>query len=124
MFDQAFLDAQKVKLEEKKKNLLDAISGVATPDDQHHAKGDFDPKYPNVGDEEDENAQEVAQYQNNISAEAELEQDLKNVEDALKKIESGSYGICEETGKPIRQERLEAFPEARTCHTPEEKESE
>lgn len=39
----------------------------------------------------------------------------KNVERALKKIEDGSYGICEVSGKPIEEERLEANPAARTC---------
>jgi len=43
-----------------------------------------------------------------------LRRELKDVEDALKKIEEGSYGICEKTGKPIPVERLEAYPAART----------
>ena len=38
-----------------------------------------------------------------------------NIEDALHKIESGTYGICEVSGEPIEQERLEANPAARTC---------
>jgi len=43
-----------------------------------------------------------------------LRRELGDVEDALKKIEEGSYGICEKTGKPIPVERLEVYPAART----------
>jgi len=43
-----------------------------------------------------------------------IRRELKDVEDALKKIEEGSYGICEKTGKLIPVERLEAYPSART----------
>jgi len=43
-----------------------------------------------------------------------LTHQLAEVEHALKKIEDGSYGICEESGKPIPVERLEAYPAART----------
>lgn len=34
---------------------------------------------------------------------------------AIKKIEEGKYGICEECGKPISRERLKAIPYARYC---------
>jgi len=40
---------------------------------------------------------------------------LIEVERALQKIEEGSYGICEGTGKPITKKRLEAVPYARFC---------
>ena len=35
---------------------------------------------------------------------------LSKIEGALKRIESGEYGYCEETGEPISLERLEARP--------------
>jgi DnaK suppressor protein len=35
---------------------------------------------------------------------------LKKIEDALKRIEDGSYGYCEETGEEIGLGRLEARP--------------
>ena len=35
---------------------------------------------------------------------------LKQIDRALEKIENGSYGICEGTGKPIPEERLRAVP--------------
>ena len=40
---------------------------------------------------------------------------LQEIDRALAKIEEGSYGICEGTGKPIAKKRLEAVPYARYC---------
>ncbi len=34
---------------------------------------------------------------------------------ALKKIDSGTYGVCEECGAPIGEKRLEAIPWVRLC---------
>jgi len=38
---------------------------------------------------------------------------LREINNALAKIQDGSYGICEGTGKPISKPRLEAQPWAR-----------
>ena len=38
---------------------------------------------------------------------------LREIDEALEKIENGTYGICEGTGKPISIERLEALPWAK-----------
>lgn len=40
---------------------------------------------------------------------------LQEIDDALQRIEQGTYGICEGTGKPISKARLEAQPWARYC---------
>lgn len=40
---------------------------------------------------------------------------LKEIDDALQRIEKRIYGICEGTGKPIPKARLEAQPWARYC---------
>lgn len=41
-------------------------------------------------------------------------QQLEEVNHALEKMDTGTYGICEETGKEIPVERLKAVPTART----------
>ena len=38
---------------------------------------------------------------------------LYEIEQALKRIEDGTFGVCELTGQPIQPERLEAIPWAR-----------
>jgi DnaK suppressor protein len=37
---------------------------------------------------------------------------IAKIDSALKRIEDGSYGYCEETGEPISLRRLEARPTA------------
>jgi DnaK suppressor protein len=41
--------------------------------------------------------------------------ELEEVQDALKRIDAGTYGICEICGKPIEPARLEAVPWTRYC---------
>jgi RNA polymerase-binding transcription factor len=38
---------------------------------------------------------------------------IREIDDALARIDAGTYGICEITGKPIKAERLEELPWAR-----------
>ena len=40
---------------------------------------------------------------------------LQQVEQALQRMDEGSYGVCEECGGPIGLERLEAVPWANLC---------
>ncbi|MEW6623169.1 MAG: TraR/DksA C4-type zinc finger protein [Bacillota bacterium] len=40
---------------------------------------------------------------------------LQKVEDALRKIDEGTYGTCDECGHPIPIERLNAIPETTKC---------
>lgn len=40
---------------------------------------------------------------------------LREIDDALGRIEQGTYGICEGKGTPIAKARLEANPWARYC---------
>ncbi len=42
-------------------------------------------------------------------------QKLQAFEDALKKVEEGTYGICEECDEPIGPGRLKAMPLAKLC---------
>ncbi|MGH3442450.1 MAG: TraR/DksA family transcriptional regulator [Nitriliruptorales bacterium] len=40
---------------------------------------------------------------------------LTQVEDALKRMDDGTYGLCERCGEPIEPGRLEALPYATLC---------
>lgn len=40
---------------------------------------------------------------------------LTQIDDALKRIKKGTFGVCERTGKPIEKARLIAKPFARLC---------
>jgi RNA polymerase-binding transcription factor DksA len=43
------------------------------------------------------------------------QQTLAEIDAALRRIDDGTYGICEVCGKPIPPERLAAIPWARLC---------
>ncbi len=44
-----------------------------------------------------------------------VRRDLLEIEDALRRIEEGSYGRCETCGGPLGMQRIRAIPEARFC---------
>lgn len=60
----------------------------------------------NVGSEEEERETLFQLIERN-------KKKMKRIEAALDRIEQGTYGICEDTGKKIQKERLEAIPYAR-----------
>ena len=63
--------------------------------------------------DENEVADKLEEFEGNSNIITQLENQLKEVKDALEKIDAGKYGLCEVCGKPIEKERLEAMPSAR-----------
>ncbi len=54
-----------------------------------------------------------------VSKEQEI---LYKIDEALRMIEDGTYGICQTCGKPIKESRLRAVPFAKLCIACQEKE--
>lgn len=48
---------------------------------------------------------------------------LQAIEDALVRIEKGTYGLCRDCGEPIAPARLNAIPWTRVCISCKEKQS-
>jgi RNA polymerase-binding protein DksA len=48
---------------------------------------------------------------------------LQAIEEALQRMEKGTYGICRDCGDPIAAARLEAIPWTRVCITCKQKQS-
>jgi len=71
--------------------------------------------YEDVGDEEGENAYEVAQYSDKLSLEDALKKSLRDAEAALVAIEKGAYGVCKYCKDEIDEQRLEARPTSSAC---------
>ena len=46
---------------------------------------------------------------------------LQAIEDALQRIEKGTYGVCRDCGNPIADARLQAIPWTRVCINCKEK---
>tara|TARA_B100001964_G_C13956279_1_gene475610 strand:- start:359 stop:724 length:366 start_codon:yes stop_codon:yes gene_type:complete len=79
------------------------------------AENDYDAKFPEYGNKDDENAAEVAAFEKNLSLEKTMEISLYNVNKALSKIEKNKYGFCEKCNSLIDKKRLKAFPSATAC---------
>lgn len=60
---------------------------------------------------------DVIEREKSVALLATLQARLAAVNDALRAIDRGTYGICERCGKPISPERLEVKPEATLCVT-------
>ena len=60
-------------------------------------------------------ATETFEFEKEVTIQEMLDGQLAEVQDALRKLDEGSYGVCEACGRPIAAARLEAKPSARFC---------
>lgn len=58
---------------------------------------------------------EAVERLNRVGTARELDAMLRDVERALRKLEDGTYGICDRCGRLIPEERLEARPWSVLC---------
>ena len=57
----------------------------------------------------------IEEFENHAAITKDLEVQYNDVKDALHKIDTTGYGVCEICGEKIEEDRLEANPAARTC---------
>ena len=111
--DQQTLAGFKTKLEARQEKIISQLESVG-----HRVSGaetNFHADFPDYGDSEEDNATEVADYTKNLSFERGLEKELRGIEAALAKIETGAYGRCSHCGQEIEIERLMIRPESNSC---------
>ncbi len=111
--NKAFIKEMEARLTEEKERLAKELKEFA--DQNPKNVEDYDAKFPNMGDKEDENAEEVDTYSTNLTLERTLEANLRDVEKALDRIKAGNYGICKYCGKEIDEKRLRARPASSSC---------
>lgn len=58
-------------------------------------------------------ASETAERETSLAVLEHIDEQLQAIDDAFARLDEGRYGICEGTGEPIPDERLEADPTAR-----------
>ena len=63
----------------------------------------------------EEEADGALQLEKRMALEVRLRASLTEIEHALQKYETGTYGLCDSCGKTIDQARLEALPQANLC---------
>ncbi len=98
-----FIAEMKAVLEKELEKLGGALGRLAGSNGSGSA-------FPEYGDGEDENANEISDYSSNIQIENELEKAIRDIKQALERIASGTYGICKYTNELIEENRLRARP--------------
>jgi len=63
----------------------------------------------------EEEATETMELEKRLALENRIRQEMSGIEHALEKFEKGTYGLCENCGRPIDPERLEVLPQAAYC---------
>jgi len=58
---------------------------------------------------------ETFEREKDVSILEQVEAELADVEHALRRLDEGTYGVCEACGKAIGDARLDAMPAARLC---------
>lgn len=103
----------KEELEKRREQIIRDLGGITKKDE--HEKDEHRAMFPEYGDKLDENAQEITEYSTNLATEKILEDTLRDINDALARIEKGTYGVCKYCGKDINEKRLLARPVASAC---------
>lgn len=62
-----------------------------------------------------DSGQVAAEQGENTALLNQMREQLADIDRALNKFESGTYGTCERCGQPIGEARLEAMPATRYC---------
>ena len=95
------LDALRSSLEEERDQLRNQLNGhvIENGDDENFA----------------DSGQVAAQQGETRALEMQLKDQLDEVERALAKMDSGTYGTCEVCGREIAEARIEAMPATRFC---------
>jgi len=104
--DAAFVEKQRQQLLRLRMTLVATSQAAESEEAEIRAQRTSDSLEP----EEDAQGLDALEREDNL-----VGRDLKRLERvnrALKKIEEGTYGLSDESGKPIPRERLEAVPEA------------
>ena len=102
-----FIEEMKQKLLEEKDRLEKEL-GITGNDEGTY-------QFPEFGDKDDENAQEVSLFVSQLSVTETLKKELRDVNKALALIGEGKYGVCKYCNEIIDERRLRARPTSTSC---------
>src|SRR6202166_3460715 len=105
-----FLRKQKSKLLQLRDSLLDSMMGVGQDTFRSRAEGSEASAF---GMHQADAGSDAYDRDFALSLLSQEQDALYEIEEALKRIDLGTYGVCEMSGKPIAHPRLEALPFAR-----------
>lgn len=100
----------RARLESEQKRLneeLEQLKSSVRPADERREGSPFGKR--------EEEATESFELERRLTLEKRLRDQKADVEHALQKFEDGTYGLCDNCGKPIAPARMEALPRASLC---------
>jgi RNA polymerase-binding transcription factor DksA len=108
--NQPFLKKQKEKLLQLRDSMLDSMMGVAKDNLRTRAEGSEASAF---GMHQADAGSDAYDRDFALSLLSQEQDALYEIDEALKRLDLGTYGVCEMSGKPIAHARLEALPFAR-----------
>ncbi len=115
-YNQKFLDERRQDLLRQREATIADLKEISSYDEASGKHIPLQPDY-DVGSVEDtgDSGEEAEELQERMSRVNDLEETLDEIDLALSKLNKGTYGRCEVTGDWIKEDRLKAYPAARTC---------
>ncbi len=109
------LEEAKKNLEEERRRLSGARADLEPEVEQEPAGGEAGSELSSVDQHPAEQATETFEREKDLSIENNIRDLLRKIEGALKRMDAGTYGLCERCGKPIEKARIKALPYAELC---------
>lgn len=92
----------------------DVLRQVVDEEIVHHERENYEDILGRVRDTGDESLARSIADLNIRTLDRELEE-MRDIDDALKRMGTGEYGVCADCGEDIQLARLSAYPTARRC---------
>jgi DnaK suppressor protein len=121
MLSSSFLTKQKGKLLQLRDDLLDSMTGISRDTLHSRAEGSEASAF---GMHQADAGSDACDRDFALSLLLQEQDALQEIEEALRRVDKGTYGVCEMSGRPIPHSRHKAIPFARftvECQTQIEK---
>ena len=109
-------DAQaRQRLVEERARLAEVRSGLSEGNGLDESEGESLAELSSIDQHQADLGTETFEREKDLAILESIESELADVEHALRRLDDGTYGVCEACGRPIDEERLEALPATRLC---------
>jgi RNA polymerase-binding transcription factor DksA len=107
--------AARDRLQKERERLSSLIHNLAEDNGANDADATSNGELATVDQHPADAGSETFEREKDMAILGTLEEQIGEVDRALKRLDEGTYGTCEACGKPIAEERLEVVPTARYC---------
>ena len=108
-------DEARRRLEQERARLEETRAGFDEEHLQDQSEDDSLSELSSLDQHQADIGTETFEREKDLSILEGVEAELDDVEAAMRRLDEGTYGICEACGRPIGEDRLEALPATRFC---------